>query len=58
MNRRQAKREACMRARGVILTALEGADDEWLGRYGEDGAAKVATALAEIADELLRRAGS
>lgn len=58
MNRREAKRQACLRAHVVILTALAGADADWLdGRYGEDDAEKVAAALNELAEELARRAG-
>ncbi len=57
MNKREAKRQAYLRARGVILAALEGSD-EWLtDMYDESDAEKVESELMELADELSRKAG-
>jgi hypothetical protein len=55
VNKRDAKRAACKRAASVLETALQGADPDWLGAYGEQGAAMVEAGLWELIAELDRR---
>jgi len=60
MDGRQRKREAKFRA-GLILESVISAgweqDPQVIERYGEEGAARIATEILRLADSLIVRSG-